>query len=121
MSGNLARVETRIGGFTRWDIALPVSGPAIQLRYTALNQQETSLPTGMQPTALLQDATGTHTIGGVVECVGGEVAATVNASIEFVQAVAQAIPLDEEDERLVDALIARKTATATKRPLRRKG
>jgi hypothetical protein len=44
----------------------------------------------------------------------------VESSLEYVCAVTAAVPVDAEDERLVDALVARKMATTRTRLLQRK-
>ena len=75
----------------------------------------------MLPTALLKRATGFNIIARLFQKGGTEVAPTVKSSLEYVRDVADAIPLDAKDERLIDALVARKTARTDTRPLRRKG
>ena len=44
----------------------------------------------------------------------------VAGSLAYVQAVASALPIDEEDERIVDALVAKRTANHPVRPIRRR-
>ena len=119
MSSSLADVATLPFGFFSGDI--PVTARPVQLRYSALREQGTGLPMGMQPTALLQNATGFNIIARLFQKGGTEVAATVESSLDYVRAVAEAVPLDAEDERLIDALVARRIANANTRPLRRKG
>jgi hypothetical protein len=119
MSSSLADVATLPFGFFSGNIQ--VSARPVQVRYSALREEGTRLPMGIQPTALLQHATGFNIIARLIQKGGTEVAATVESSLEYVRAVAEAVPLDEEDERLIDALVARKMASADTRPLRRKG
>lgn len=41
-------------------------------------------------------------------------------SLQYVKEVAAALPVDGEDERIVDALVAKRTANLGTRPLRRR-
>ena len=41
-------------------------------------------------------------------------------SLRYVKQIAAALPIDPEDERIVDALVAKRTASLGTRPLRRR-
>ena len=45
---------------------------------------------------------------------------TAEGALRYVQHIAAALPVSADDERIVDALVARRTATLAARPLRRR-
>jgi hypothetical protein len=91
----------------------------VQVHYSALHVEETALPQGMRPTSLLQAGTGADIVGDLLRPRSDEVVRTVRGSLELITAVAQAVPTNAADERVVDALVARSTAGAKRRPLKR--
>jgi hypothetical protein len=96
-----------------------VAPPPVRLQYSALPGRETPLPEGLLPTSILQNPTGAVVVRELLQERRSEIERTVAGSLRLVNAVAAALPIDPEDERIVDALMAEKLATLSRRPLRR--
>ena len=103
-----------------WASGHPPAPSPVQFYYSAIERAETPLPAGLQPASLLQKATGADVIGELLERRASDVVELVKGSLKFIEAIAGAIPTDDADERLVDALVARSVADAKTRPLRRR-
>jgi len=94
------------------------SQPRVQ--YSAVTTTETRLPEGVRPASLLANRTGSLLVGDLVSGHRSEVERTTEGSLRYIQQVAAALPIDENDERVVDALVAKRTARLATRPLRRR-
>jgi len=94
--------------------------PPVRVQYTAIARSQTPLPEGFRPPSLLADSTGSLLLGDDLFHRRDEIERTALGSHEFVQKVAVAVPLDEDDERLVGAAVAQTLSTLTTRPLRRR-
>lgn len=92
-----------------------------RLVYSALSLSETPLAARLRPTSLLETGTASALIGALVQSRPHEAVRLASESLELIQAVASALPTDAEDERIVDALVGRKTAALKTKPLRRRG
>lgn len=91
-----------------------------RVQYSAVTNTETRLPEGIRPVSLLGNRTGSLLVGDLVSGHRSEAARTVEGSLQYIQHVAAALPIDKDDEQIVDALVARRTATLATRPLRRR-
>jgi hypothetical protein len=91
-----------------------------RVQYSAVTSTETRLPEGVQPASLLANRTGSLLVGDLVFGCRSDVERVAEGSLQYIQQVAAALPLDREDERVVDALIARRTGGLQSRPLRRR-
>jgi hypothetical protein len=94
--------------------------PAPRVQYSAVTSSETRLPEGMQPMSLLENRTGRLLVGDSILRRRSDAERTVDASLNYIQRVAGALPINEEDERMVDALVAKRIAGLKTRPLRRR-
>ena len=92
--------------------------PALQ--YSAVTTTETRLPDGMRPLSLIANRTGLLFVGDLVSSHPSEAERTVQGSLQYIRHVAASLPISQDDERLVDALVAKRTAGLGMRPLRRR-
>lgn len=91
-----------------------------RLQYSAISNTETRLPEGMLPAFVQTNRTGSLLVGDLVFGHRSEVERMTAGSLRYVQQIAAALPVDAEDERIVDALVAKRTASLATRPLRRR-
>jgi hypothetical protein len=91
-----------------------------RLQYSAVTSTETRLPDGIRPASLLGSRTGWLLLGDLVSGHRAELERTVRGSLQYIQQVAAALPIDRGDENVVDALIAKRVASLATRPLRRR-
>jgi hypothetical protein len=91
-----------------------------RVQYSAISNIETRLPEGMFPASLLMERTGSLLVGDLVFRHRSDVERTADGSFRYVKQVAAALPTDAEDERIVDALVAKRTASLATHPLRRR-
>ncbi len=94
------------------------SQPRVQ--YSAVVGTETRLPEGIGPALPLGNRTGSLLVGDLISGHRSEVVRTVEGSLQYIQHVAASLPIDRNDERIVDALVAKRTASLAARPLRRR-
>lgn len=90
-----------------------------RVQYSAITNTETRLPEGMQP-FIQTNRTGSLVVGDFLFGHRSELERMTAGSLQYVKEVAAALPVDQEDERIVDALVAKRTATLATRPLRRR-
>ena len=91
-----------------------------RVQYSAIAKNETRLPEGMRPASLLGNRTGSLLVGDFLSSHRSELERAADASFRLVREVAAVLPVDAEDERIVDALLAKRTASLATRPLRRR-
>jgi hypothetical protein len=111
--------------FTFASVALmtgePLSSPRPARRqiveYSAINASETPLPVGLRPVSLLLPSTGSVQVGDRLDGSASALERLVAASAAHVEVIAAALPLDAEDERIVDALMSKRAASLRARPL----
>jgi len=101
-------------------VARPQAKRRQVLGYSEVASSETPLPVGLGPLSLLLARTGTLSVGERLAGPTTEPERLVAGSLAYVQAIASALPIDEEDERIVDALVAKRTANHPVRPIRRR-
>lgn len=92
----------------------------VRVQCSAVAHTETPLPQGMHPASLLANRTGTLLVGDLVFGQRSDIERTAAGSLEYIKQVAAALPVDAEDERIVGALVAKRTAKLATRPLRRR-
>jgi hypothetical protein len=92
----------------------------VRVQYSAVASTETRLPEGVQPASLLANRTGSLLVGDLVFGHRSDVERTAEGALQYIQHIAAALPVDPEDERIVDALVAKRTASLGTRPLRRR-
>ncbi len=92
----------------------------VRVQYSAVTKDETRLPEGLRPVSLLANRTGSLLVGDRVSGHRSEAERIVEGSMRYVQHVAGALPISQDDERIVDALIAKRTAGLGTKPLRRR-
>lgn len=97
-----------------------VAPPVVRVHYSAISQNETPLPAGLRPVALITSRTGALLVGDYVFGYRSDIERAAGASLSHIQQVAAALPIDANDERLVDALVAKQTAQRGTRALRRR-
>jgi hypothetical protein len=100
---------------------VPAASGRQVLTYSQVASSETPLPVGFQPLSLLGNMTGTTLVGE--RLVGGrasEAERLVVGALRHVQAIASLLPIDREDERLIDDLMAKRASKLSTRPLRRR-
>jgi hypothetical protein len=90
-----------------------------RVQYSAITNTETRLPEGMQP-FIQTNRTGSLLVGDFLFGHRSELERMTARSLHCVKEVASALPVDQEDERIVDALVAKRTASLATRPLRRR-
>lgn len=90
-----------------------------RVQYSAITNTETRLPEGMPP-FIQTNRTGSLLVGDFLFGHRSELERMTAGSLQYVKDVAAALPIDEEDERIVDALVAKRTAGLVTRPLRRR-
>lgn len=90
-----------------------------RVQYSAITNTETRLPEGMQP-FIQTNRTGSLLVGDFLFGHRSELERMTAGSLQYVKEVASALPVDQEDERIVDALVAKRTASLATRPLRRR-
>ncbi len=90
------------------------------LGYSEVASSETPLPVGFRPVSLLGARTGTLLVGERLVGKSSEPERLVTGSLRYVEAIASALPIDKEDERIIDELMAKRTAGRATRPLRRR-
>jgi hypothetical protein len=100
--------------------AQEVSRTQPRVQYSSVTTTETRLPEGIRPASLLADRTGSLLVGDLVSGHRSEAERTTEGSLQYIQQVAAALPIDKDDERVVDALVAKRTASLRTRPLRRR-
>lgn len=88
--------------------------------YSEVASSETPLPIGFRPLSLLEHRTGTVLVGDRLAGSISEPERLVAASLRHVEAIASVLPIDTEDERIVDELMAKRAARLSTRPLRRR-
>lgn len=87
------------------------------IEYSAISSTETPLPAGLRPVSLLLTRTGAVSVGDRLVGAPSEPERLVAASLAHVRAVAEALPVDAEDEKVVDDLMARRAGTLAARRL----
>jgi hypothetical protein len=92
----------------------------VRVQYSAVTSTETRLPEGLQPASLLSNRTGSLLVGDLVFGHRSEAERAAAGALQYIQRVAAALPVDEDDERIVDALMAKRTTHLATRPLRRR-
>jgi hypothetical protein len=88
--------------------------------YSEVASSETPLPVGFRPLSLLEHRTGTLLVGDRLAGSISEPERLVHASLRHIEAIASVLPIDAEDERIVDELMAKRAARLSTRPLRRR-
>ncbi len=101
-------------------VAPEVQRQQLRVQYSAVSSTETRLPEGIRPVSLPANRTGSLLVGDLVSGLRAEIERTVDGSLRYIQRVAEALPLNAEDEHIVDALVAGRTANLRTRPLRRR-
>jgi hypothetical protein len=91
--------------------------PQVRVRYSAVARTETPLPQGLRPVSV-GSRTGALLVGDRVFAHRSEIERTVAGSLAFVREVAAALPVDEADERIVEDLLATRTAGLNEQRLR---
>jgi hypothetical protein len=99
-------------------VAHEVSRAQPRVQYSAVTSTETRLPEGIRPASLLANRTGSLLVGDLISAYRSEAERTTEGSLKYIQQVAAALPLDEDDERVVDALVAKRTASLRTRRTR---
>jgi hypothetical protein len=87
------------------------------VEYSAINASETPLPVGLRPVSLLLPSTGAVQVGDRLVGGASPLERLVAASVAHVEAIASALPIDAEDERIVDELFSKRSASLRTRPL----
>jgi len=90
-----------------------------RVQYSAITNTETRLPEGMQP-FIQTNRTGSLLVGDFLFGHRTELERMTAGSLQYINEIASALPVDQEDERIVDALVAKRTASLATRPLRRR-
>jgi hypothetical protein len=100
----------------------PVPNPQRRqvLEYSEVATSETALPIGLRPLALLLPRTGSLAVGERPLGPVSHPEQVVAGSLAFVEAIASALPLDAEDERIIDDLMSKRAASLSIRPLRKR-
>lgn len=88
--------------------------------YSEVASSETPLPIGLGPLSLLTSRTGSLLVGDRLVGKASEPERLVIGSLAYVRAIAAALPIDPEDERIIDDLMAKRTSEREIRPLRRR-
>jgi hypothetical protein len=88
--------------------------------YSEVASSETPLPIGFNPLSVLGTRTGSLLVGDRLIGHRSEPERLVEGSLRYVRAIASALPIDKDDERIIDELMAKRTAGRTTRPLRRR-
>jgi hypothetical protein len=101
-------------------LAVPTTRRQQILEYSEVATSETPLPIGLRPVSLLAPRTGILSVGERIVGRTSEPERLVSGSLAYVQAIASALPIDEQDERIVDGLMAKRAAGLSTRPLRRR-
>jgi hypothetical protein len=102
-------------------VAMPAAHE-VRVQYSAITSTETRLPEGIRPVSLLANRTGLLLVGDLVSGHRSEAERVVEGSMQYVRRVAAALPINADDERIVDALIAKRfESLSTKRLRRREG
>jgi hypothetical protein len=91
-----------------------------RVQCSAVTNIETRLPEGIRPASLFGNRTGSFLVGDLISGHRSDAVRTVEGSHQYIQHVAAALPISEEDERIVDALVAKRTSNLATRPLRRR-
>lgn len=97
-----------------------VVAPPIRVQYTGIAQPQTPLPEGLRPPSLLASGTGSLLLTKRFFHQPSELERTAEGSLELIKAVAAAVPIDKDDEAIVDAAVAKSLARLETRPLRRR-
>ena len=87
------------------------------VEYSATTSSETPLPVGLRPVSLLVSSTGPLVVGDRLLGTASHQERLVAASRAHVEAIASVLPLDAEDERIVDELMRKRSETLRRRPL----
>ena len=90
-----------------------------RVQYSAITSTDTPLPEGTPP-FIQSNRTGSLLVGDFVFGPRSELERMTAGSLRYVKQIAAALPIDPEDERIVDALVAKRTASLGTRPLRRR-
>ena len=91
-----------------------------RVQYSAVTSVETRLPEGIRPASLLGNRTGSLFVGDLVSGHRSEAERTVEGSLLYIRHVAAALPIDRDDESIVDAMVAKRMSNFATRPLRRR-
>jgi hypothetical protein len=110
---------SRVIGFMSGEGVRPLVKKQI-VEYSEVASSETPLPVGFRPLSLLEHRTGTLLVGDRLIGTPSEPERLVTGALRYVEAIASALPLDKEDERIVDELMAKRAAKLSTRPLRRR-
>jgi hypothetical protein len=113
-------VGAPIEGWPSGRAVLEVVRAQPRVQYSALAGVGTRLPDGVRPAYLLPNRTGALLVGDRVAGVRSPVERLVEGSMQYIERVAEALPIDEHDESVVGTLIAKRVATLAVRPLRRR-
>jgi hypothetical protein len=96
------------------------AGVRIQYSATGRSETQTRLPEGLQP-AFLGNRTGPLIVGDQLFPQRSDIERTVDGALRYVRHVAAALPaINIDDERIVDGLLAKRTASLAITPLRRR-
>jgi hypothetical protein len=90
------------------------------LQYSEVASSETPLPSGLNPVSLLGSRTGALCVGSRSVGASSESERMAAHALRHIQAVAAALPIDAEDERIIDDLMAKRTAGRATCPLSRR-
>jgi hypothetical protein len=117
METNLA---LRLGLSLSQSVRREVAPQPVRVQYSAISRSDTPLPEGLRPAFLLANRTGSLLVGDFVFGHRSDLERATAASLDFIQRVAATLPVDENDERMVDTLVAKRTAASSTRSLRRR-
>ncbi len=93
---------------------------AIQLQYSQISPVETCLPVGVAPAALLGEGTGRIVVGTSLTGNPSGMVPVVAGALDYIDAVASVLPINHDDERVVDALLAKRQERLAIKALRRR-
>ncbi|HKO48987.1 MAG TPA: hypothetical protein VJV79_14750 [Polyangiaceae bacterium] len=104
------------------DVVARRPAPARQvLNYSQVANSETPLPVGFGPVSVLGMLTGSALVGErLIGTRASETERLVAGSLRHVQTIAALLPTNKDDERLIDELMAKRSAKLATRPLRRR-
>ena len=93
---------------------------AVQLQYSQISTVETRLPVGVAPAALLDEGTGRIVVGTSLIGHPSGMVPVVAGALDYIEAVGSVLPINHDDERIVDALLAKRQERLALKPLRRR-
>lgn len=111
LSSGISVAASAVGG---------VPAAPVRVEYTALAKTQTPLPEGMRPPSLLANSTGSLLLSDDLFHPRNEVESIAKGSLGLVTALARAVPIDPEDEKLVGAAVAEALSKLGTKPLRRR-